>query len=88
MLVSIQATFEGLTFTCSWHCACRKVHLAKQEHACGDLWAKVVPDTGALLTACGKAVGCTPKHKGTASLEGRQREGTPEKRAGRMVTFS
>lgn len=64
MLGSVQATFEG------WHCTCRKVHLAKQEHARGDLWARGVPDAGALLTACGKATGCTPKHKGTASLEG------------------
>lgn len=88
MLGSIQATFEGFTVTYSWHCACRKVHLAKQEHAYGDLLARVVPDTGALLTACGKASGCTPKHKGTASLEERQKESSPGKKAGRMVTFS
>lgn len=69
MLGSVQATFEGFTFT-PWHCTCRKVHVAKQEHARGDLWARGVPDTGALLTACGKATGYTPKHKGTASLEG------------------
>lgn len=66
----------------------RKVHLAKQEPACGDPWARAVPDTGALLTACGKATGCIPKHKGTDSLEGRQREGTPGQKPGRTVTFS
>lgn len=70
------------------HTAGRKVHLAKQKPACGDLWARAVPDTGALLTARGKATGCIPKHKGTASLEGRQREGPPGKKAGTTVIFS
>lgn len=90
MLGSIQGTFEGITFTCSWHCACRKGHLpSRNMHVvtCGQgvcqIWG--------FVNCYRNAMGYTPKHKGTASLEGRQSaffSGTSGKNAGRMATFS
>lgn len=82
VLGATRATFEGFTFASPAAGMCLQKGTCLVER---DLLARVVPDIGALLIACRKAISYASRHE---SVWGSAKENTPGKKAGRMVTFS